>query len=134
MSEELELARKIGKIILAGKVDGKLDTLLDILISRKKKLIDEKAHRNMLELNVGDKVVVVGSIKPRYLLGKVGTITRFDHTKRSPILVSFGRPLGKFTSGTVFMPASCLEKYADKAEEPLDNVRILKRVNDDDRS
>lgn len=66
-----------------------------------------KAHEMLKELNVQDKVRVTDGIKPKYLTNMVGRVLKIEITTAQ---IDFGRSFGKFRTGRVNIPLSCLQK------------------------
>lgn len=62
--------------ILNGGHDGSLDELANAIKNRRKLL----AGRIRFSLHQGDRVKVVGDLRPRYLIGLTGTIERVNQT------------------------------------------------------
>lgn len=84
--------------ILSGDLDNDLQTIIDTARNRQ----EAAAFQN---LAVGDKVKIT-NIKPKYLIGHVGTVVKFNQSR---IVVDLGQTGTKF-NGEVTIPAACLVK------------------------
>jgi hypothetical protein len=111
------LAAKINGLINNGRLDNYLDAVTDAIIRRRKYLRDKKALTLIAEARPGDRVEVVGTIKPRYMLGERGVIVeappgrmpkRFFQWVELDRVPNSNRQGGRRWSRTVLMPASCL--------------------------
>lgn len=67
-----------------------------------------RAREVALELEVGSEVRIISGIKPKYLAGKTGTVTKLEGP-RVTVKLDCG-PINKFYTGSVtFRSASALE-------------------------
>jgi hypothetical protein len=95
-------------LIETGQIDDMVDLLIDAGIARRDFLRDMKSAANRAVMSTGDKVRIVGSIRPKYLIGVIGTVSGKPATRRGDIMVEFPYRVGRF-HGTIGVPASCLE-------------------------
>lgn len=58
-------------------------------------------------LNIGDAVEIIGQIRPKYMVGKVGVLERINRTTAT---VRFGNDVGRFANQEVRVPVSCLKR------------------------
>lgn len=89
-------------------LDGKLDDDLDQILSAIKERRDQLASRLRFKLRPGDRVRVVGDLRPRYLIGLIGVVKRINQTT---ISIDFEDPAsaGRYSAG-VRMPLEHVEK------------------------
>lgn len=111
MPDSDELAQKMMRIILRGQVDEHLDSVVDALSRRRKYLRDRQALEMVATLEIGDRVSISSGIKPKYLENQRGVIIPTpsgQNDKQFTLWVQLDYGVGKFRSGRIRMPASCL--------------------------
>ena len=94
--------------IISGVHDSELDSIREAVKQRHKLKQNETAAKNFIEISVGDKIVFK-DIRPKYMIGKIATVTAKRRTK---LEVKLDRPVGRYGESTVVVPASCVEKVA----------------------
>ena len=94
---------EILKDLSTGKYDQQLDALSNAVYARKKELGSIVAAENMASLLPGDRVRIVGAIKPKYLQGQRAEVLDIndlpDGVRLPPagsILIDFGRPMRRY--------------------------------------
>ena len=95
--------------IREGKYDENLDSIAAAVMARKKVM----GYRLFDELEVGDEVVFLNTVRPTYLRGEKGKVTGF---RRSKILIQLARPSGRFMGGIVAHPQSIKKVVTHEAE------------------
>jgi hypothetical protein len=94
--------------IISGVHDSELDSIREAVHERRKLTQNETAAKNLIEIIVGDKIVLK-DISPKYMIGAIATVTGKRRTK---LEVKLDSPVGRFGESTVVVPASCVEKVA----------------------
>ena len=98
--------------IVKGEWDADLEAIYKALVARRRILRNQDNAEAIATLKAGD-TVTLGDIRPKYMIGAMGTITELNDTKVSIKLTSFRR---RFVPGTIIqVPASgvvkCLESH-----------------------
>jgi hypothetical protein len=91
--------------ILQGKFDADLASIITAAGERRKLVSKALAAVTLHEIGVGQKVRVL-NIRPSYMIGKVGKVVEKTRTR---FVVEFEGEVGRFGSGKVTVPASCVE-------------------------
>jgi hypothetical protein len=78
-------------------------------------------RHKIAELKAGDKVRFTQG-RPRYLIGVVATVVKPMNTW---VQVRLDKPIGKFGTGIIRSPISCIERVLD---EPLKNQDVVNRI------
>lgn len=99
--------------IAHGEVDDDLDRIYRELVDRRKIVKTRQATALVRALRVGDRVEVIGGIKPRYIVGAQGTVRGKLQTK---IEVELDEAVGRFGK-RVRIPATCLRKLEVETED-----------------
>jgi hypothetical protein len=90
--------------IVGGSMDTQLDALAGAITDRRKAV----AKRQLFELKPGDRVRVSGGIRPKYMIGAVGTVIRIGSAR---IDVQLDEDIGRFRAGRdIGFPPGTLEK------------------------
>lgn len=90
-----------------GLTDRELTNYVDWLRTHMKDRANRRNAKAKAIIQVGDKVVFAGKLKPQYLIGLTGVVTE---KRQSRILVKLDRgPTKKFRSGEVLANPSSLE-------------------------
>lgn len=87
--------------ILIGGCDEALDVLIADLQDRKRRLAPKAT-----DFSVGDTVKYVAAVRPKYLAGAVGKITKINRTR---VVVRLDTPVGRF-AGNITTPTNFIEK------------------------
>jgi hypothetical protein len=87
--------------ILTGTFDDSLDLLVADLQDRKRRTAPKAT-----DFSVGDTVKYVPAVRPKYLAGAVGKITKINRTK---VVVRLDTPVGRF-AGNITTPTNLIEK------------------------
>src|SRR4051812_14680507 len=113
MEESLDLAeRSLLDTIAAGELDDHLDALAAAVGARQELLHTVRSATRLMSLCEGDLVRINQRISPRYLAGAYGTVVDVDHAAAT---IQLARPLGRFESGRVRVPALALDKLSPAA-------------------
>ena len=89
--------------ILRGSFDGDLERLAEAVASRKRVVLESTAFT----LRKGDKVRIVGSISPRYLIGRTATFERYEGRR---LYARLDARVGRFGTYEIGFPLGSLEK------------------------
>jgi hypothetical protein len=97
--------------------DGEFDIVIDILAeavaNRRKFVLDQKGLDNKMTFGPGTKVVICGTIKPKYLIGVTGTVSTRPARRAGDIQVDIDPQYYRRTYRygiSMGVPASCLEQ------------------------
>lgn len=93
--------------ISTGAFDRDLDDIATLVAERRKRIRSVTAQRNAAVLNVGDRVRVVGNLRPKYIVGCEGEVVK---TNTTTVTVRFGANAGRFSHREVRVPANCLRR------------------------
>ena len=96
--------------IISGVHDSELDSIREAVNQRQKLTQAAHAAVTMTSISVGDKIVFK-DIRPKYMIGKIATVTAKRRTKLE-VKLDGDQPVGRFGTSTVVVPASCVEKVA----------------------
>jgi hypothetical protein len=107
-------AGEIIQAIAAGEADGQLEAVFQAYRARHRYLRQTAAITNQAELTAGTRVLISGSIKPKYLAGVRGTVAPSDPmAKAGSILVDIDADqyTGRYPKH-LRVPANCLVRAA----------------------
>jgi hypothetical protein len=113
---QAELAAKVMRIIASGRLDNCLSQIVQAVNARRHVQRDIEVAANLAELQIGDKVVVVGNLKPKYMLGTTGVIVKKPaqwggRDRPDNLYVQVQGSKGRFRGQEIIsIPANCLEK------------------------
>lgn len=100
------------RAIVTGELDDDLDQLSDTIHSRRRLLEEAKRLQNIASLTPGTAVRIVGNIRPKAMVGLVGTVVstdgkhiRIDVHPRCAHLVPY-----RYPKTNLGVPANCLER------------------------
>lgn len=97
---------EISKAIIKGELDDKLEDVMTCVRGRREII----GRMKFFELNVGDRVRFVSSVRPSYLAGKVG---RLAEHKNKKVVVDLDMPAGKFWRG-IRTPVGLIERVEEE--------------------
>jgi hypothetical protein len=101
------------RLLLDAIADGELDHALyavaDAAHARLALLQTVKAASALAHLNVGDVVRLNHTVRPRYLQGAEGTVSRVDERDAT---ICLQRPIGRFSTGHIRCPPLALDRIA----------------------
>lgn len=89
-----------------GKYDEHLDRILQVVIERRKELASDR----YFELQIGDRVKFVRTIRPTYLAGAHATVVG---KKVKKVLVRLDSPVGRFGMGDIRCSPGQIEKLQE---------------------
>ena len=93
--------------IAAGVLDDHLVAIAAAVDARRRLLHVVESSHALASLCAGDRVLITGKVRPRYLAGMGGTVIELDeHTA----IVQLDFPVGRFESGRVGVPPLALKK------------------------
>lgn len=94
--------------IETGSLDAELAGIAEAIRYRQRYLQDMKAAANKISMTPGTRVRLI-RIKPKYMIGLVGTVSSRAPQRRGDIAVDMDEASGRF-SRELSVPASCLER------------------------
>lgn len=113
-------------LVLDGRLDSILDRLSEAVFARKKMIREQKAIQNRLTMTVGTRVRITTGLRPKYLVGLLGTVVEPWKLPREPkkdaIAVHLDTDPGVPARGrlrydqTLAIPASCLEEVPPESK------------------
>jgi hypothetical protein len=116
----------VAQMILEGNYDEDLEVIQRALAARHRIVQQQRAAETAAQLRTGDRIRVVGRIKPKYLIGCEGTVKRIAGDK------AFVDATGEFgwgrygRSADLGVPLSCVEKIASAppASSPVEDALV----------
>lgn len=101
--------------ITEGSYDEYIDLLRECVIARHNYLAEQQGIQNKMTMSSGSRVRTCGNLRPKYLLGIVGTVSSTPPNRRGDIMVDidpmYYRRLGRY-GRKLSVPATCLELVA----------------------
>jgi hypothetical protein len=97
---------QISTAIIKGELDNRLDDIIAVIKGRR----DIKGREKFFELQVGDRVRFVASVRPSSLAGRVGRL--IEH-KNKKVVVDLDMPIGKWWKG-IRTPVNLIERVDEK--------------------
>lgn len=91
----------IEQSILRGDYDANLGNIIDAVKMRKDALAPKA-----WDFSVGDRVRYISGVRPKYLAGEEGIVSKVNRTK---VVVKLDRAVGRFY-GNITTPTSLIEK------------------------
>lgn len=104
--------RSLLEAITAGELDAHLGALAQAINARHQLLHTISSVDALAQLNVGDRVRINQSARPRYLHGIHGTVIDLDEQTAT---VCVHRPVGRFHSGEIRCPPLALDRLLPAA-------------------
>jgi hypothetical protein len=106
---EVDEEHSLLSAIAEGVLDDHLAAIAAAVDARRHLLHVVESSHALATLCTGDRVLVTGKVRPRYLAGMGGTVIALDeHTAT----VQLDFPVGRFTSGRVGIPPLALKKLS----------------------
>lgn len=102
MTDRITLTEVLDFLQSANRVE--VEAASTTLAARHRQLKVREAQELRSKINPGDKVVVTGGIKPKYFIGRQGTVIEMTGDR---VLVDFGAPMRRYGS-KVRIPINCL--------------------------